>query len=241
MGRINDAFLTYAADTLADTSSGLSGTQIVRYFNSKSVDFAVDTPYNKLPLTEVPNKRTAFLENLRKFSDSQQFSIIDELTQHEKFKDNDKVKDLRRKLYQSYSDLSSKTTVLDTDLVKDTTHFLQHYPKAHKCYISAIDKYRKKIYERNLLDDLRLSLELLLKEILGNERSLENQLEDVGKFQKSKNMSSEIANMFGKLLDYYSKYQNNYVKHNDAVKSGEIDFIFNLTTTFMSLMVGLNR
>lgn len=39
--------------------------------------------------------------------------------------------------------------------------------------------------------------------------------------------------MFNRLLDYYAKYQNNYVKHNDAVKYSEIDFVINLTTLFM--------
>ena len=92
---------------------------------------------------------------------------------------------------------------------------------------------RVRIYQRNVLDDMRLSLETFLKEILKNQKSLENQLSEVGKFQKEKGLSPEFISMFNRLLDYYAKYQNNYVKHNDAVKYSEIDFVINLTTLFM--------
>lgn len=80
---------------------------------------------------------------------------------------------------------------------------------------------------------MRLSLETFLKEILCNQKSLENQLSEIRKYQKDKGLSAEFINMFNRLLDYYSKYQNNYVKHNDAVKHSEIDFVIHLTTLFM--------
>ena len=78
-----------------------------------------------------------------------------------------------------------------------------------------------------------LSPEVFVKEILKNQKSLENQLSEVGKFQKERGLSPEFISMFNRLLDYYAKYQNNYVKHNDAVKYSEIDFVINLTTLFM--------
>ena len=86
---------------------------------------------------------------------------------------------------------------------------------------------------RNVLDDMRLALELFLKEILNNQKSLENQLSEIGNFQKGKGKSQEFINMFKQLLDYYAKYQNKYVKHDDAVKPEEIDFVIELTTLFM--------
>lgn len=50
-------------------------------------------------------------------------------------------------------------------------------------------------------------------------------------------MSIEVINMFNKLLDYYGKYQNNYVKHNNSIKPDEIDFIIDLTSTFMKFLI----
>lgn len=117
--------------------------------------------------------------------------------------------------------------------IKETQEWLGNYPAVQKLYNEAIEKYKQRIYQRNVLDDMRLSLETFLKEVLGNQKSLENQLADVGKYQKDKGLSPEFINMFNRLLDYYSKYQNNYVKHNDAVKPQEIDLTIHFTTLFM--------
>ena len=117
--------------------------------------------------------------------------------------------------------------------IQETQEWLANYPAAQKIYNEAIEKYNQRIYQRNVLDDMRLSLETFLKEVLGNQKSLENQLSEVGKYQKDKGLSTEFISMFNRLLDYYSKYQNNYVKHNDAVKHSEIDFVIHLTTLFM--------
>ena len=84
---------------------------------------------------------------------------------------------------------------------------------------------------------MRLSLELFLKQLLGNTRSLENQISEIGRFAKSKGLSNEAVNMFQKLLNYYSKYQNEYVKHNDKVNIKEIEFVINQTSSFMQLFV----
>ena len=117
--------------------------------------------------------------------------------------------------------------------IKETQVWLTNYPAVRKIYNEAIEKYSQRIYQRNVLDDMRLALETFLREILGNQKSLENQLAEVGKYQKDKGLSTEFISMFNRLLDYYSKYQNNYVKHNDAVKHSEIDFVIHLTTLFM--------
>lgn len=84
---------------------------------------------------------------------------------------------------------------------------------------------------------MRLSLETLIKELLNNNKSLENQTSDLGKLLKDKNVSNEIRNLFQTLLDYYSKYQNNYVKHNDAIKSNEMELIINQTNIMIQFLV----
>jgi len=96
------------------------------------------------------------------------------------------------------------------------------------------------VFLRNSLDDLRLSLELLLQEIFGNSKSLENQINEVGSMVISKGGSKEFANMFQKLVEYYTKYQNTYIKHDDRVMELEIEFIFELTSSFMKHFVRLS-
>lgn len=106
-------------------------------------------------------------------------------------------------------------------------------------YNQALAKHAASIFKRNALDDLRLSLELLLKRVLGNDKSLENQMPEVGRLIKERGGSPELGNMFVKLLDYYSKYQNSYVKHDSGVNPGEMDFIFEITSAFMKQLVRL--
>lgn len=232
---LSNVFLTYASDILAETNNGLTSTEIGKYFSAKSLDYYVDIPYHKPPFVDVPNKRTAFLENLKRFSPDQQFDIIQETI--DKLQHLDSVKDLRNKLYAQYPEyIPSGQHILTSELVKETQHWLSPYKKAFALYNSALDKLMNNVYQRNLIDDLRLALELLLKEILNNNKPLEKQIGDLGQFQQAKGISPETTNMFNTLLDYYGKYQNKYAKHDDNVNEKEIEFIIDLTSTFMKFV-----
>ena len=134
-------------------------------------------------------------------------------------------------------DSSTYSKEINLFLIAQAKEFLGAYPDAAKLYRQAIANFEKNIIERHVMDDLRLSLELLLKTILGNQKSLESQLPVLGKYIKEKGHSPEIINMFHKILEYYAQYQNNYVKHNDKVNSGEVELMINLTTTFMRFII----
>jgi len=131
--------------------------------------------------------------------------------------------------------------LLDKKVVNDVLDWLTSYPKVQKSFKSALEKYQGKIYQRNLIDDLRLSLELLFKEILNNNKSLENQEKLLSEYLEQKNVPKELRNMYWKLIDYYAKYQNNYAKHGnkDKVDSSEIEFIIYLTGTFIRFLMTL--
>lgn len=200
MKQISNVFLTYASDILADTEKGLTSTQIGKYFSAKSLDYNVDIPFHKPPFNDVPNKRTAFLENLKKFNTKQQFEIINELI--ERLYHLEIVKDLKIKLYSQYPEyIPQGQSVLKSELVIETKHWLQAYNKPYELYNSALQKLNGHIYQRNLIDDLRLCLELLLKDVLSNNKPLEKQISDVGAFQRAKGISVETTNMFNSLLD----------------------------------------
>ncbi len=126
---------------------------------------------------------------------------------------------------------------INSDLLKQNLLELKHFPESAKLFQAAIDKLNESRFERNLLDDLRLSLESLLKQVLNNSKSLENQLEAVGEYFKERGTSKEVANMFRTLIDYYSKYQNSYIKHNDNIQEYEVDFLINLTSAFINFIL----
>jgi hypothetical protein len=123
------------------------------------------------------------------------------------------------------------------EIIDETRHWLDVCPAARDVYVSAIDKYNSKIYVRNILDDLRLSLEILLKFVLKNNKSLENKISELGKYIKSRGGSPQLVSIFTKLVDYYSHYQNNFVKHSDSVKITEVEFVMEIASSFMKHVI----
>lgn len=115
--------------------------------------------------------------------------------------------------------------ILDEKLVNDALDWLIEYPKIYEKYRLAISYIDNKGKERIVLDNLRFSFEQLLREILNNKKSLENQKEELGKFIKSQIQSNEISNLFWKVYDFYLKYQNENVKHSDNINKNEVEFM----------------
>ena len=241
---ISPTFLTYACEVIANTENGLTGSEIVKISILFSTKFDVDIPHYKYPFN-CPNKRTALFENLLKFSPKQQFEILMDIIDSEKSakNDQDKIRLLRVKLLSKYSHLGSiKNTELETyELVEDTKHWLSLYPAVLKLYNEAFEKYKLQTFRRNVIDDMRLTLEMLVQEICKNKKSLENQQVEIGTFIKSKGSSPEFNNMLLKLIDYYTKYQNTYIKHDDSVPENEVEFIIEMTSSFIKHLIKLNE
>jgi hypothetical protein len=239
---IPTTFINYAAEILGETNMGFSGSKIANLCSAYAIDFNIDIPYPEYPFPpKLPNKRTALRENLKAFTPEQQYKIIKELCDHDNVKDNKQVKELKIRLISRYSSLnqSGQYEKINETLVEETRHWLDDFPESLKLYKSALEKFNNDIFQRNLLDDLRLSLEKLLQNILSNQKSIENQLSEIGCFIKNKSCSKELINMFVKLLDYYNKYHNSYIKHDDAVNEKEIEFVFEITCSFMKFLIRL--
>ncbi|CAA6809433.1 MAG: Unknown protein [uncultured Sulfurovum sp.] len=229
MNDISEAFLTKISEVLADTDAGLSGSKIVKYFADFAVDFDKNIPYSDYPFPKgTPNKRTAFKKNLKVFTPKQQFKIIAYLVDLEKFRNNEEANKLKILLFERYENLNVDTIETNTN-ISDMKHWLSGYPTPLKLYNQATKQLELNIFQRNLLDNLRLSLELLLKSILSNDKSLENQQRALGIFIKNNNSSKELHNMFLKLIDYYTKYHN------------EIEMIFDLTSLFMRFLIKIKE
>jgi hypothetical protein len=238
-------FVSHACDVLAETTRGLSGPQIVKVTAAYSVEWNITIPHPAYPFgVGVPNKRTALYENLMAFSSAQRYRIIRELCDSPSLleRSRESVERLKLTLITRYGHLANETlgSELDSELVARTQHWLGPFPDVLKLYNQAVQKHSARVFARNVLDDLRLSLELLLKTLLENDKSLENQIALLGTFIKQRAGSAELGNMFVKLIDYYTKYQNSYVKHDDAVIEEEVEFIFELTSSFMKHLVRLS-
>lgn len=229
-------FLSHAAEVL---TAELSGSQVVRLTAAYAVDYNLDLPYATYP-NKAPNKRTMLFDNLRRFEPKQQFQIIRELCDRanpDGSKSN--IAGLKIKLLTRYSSLDRLlgSEDLDASLVLQTRHWLSDYPEVLKLFEEALLKHSNGVFTRNALDDIRLALEKLLHALFQNSKSLENQLPEVGRYIRNRGGSKELANMLNTLLDYFAKYQNTYIKHDDAVVIAEVDVVLELAASFMKHLI----
>lgn len=242
---MSPTFVSYAADVIADTTKGLSGPQFVKVTTAYSAQWDVPVPHPTYPFeSSVPNKRTALYENLIAFTPAQRYRILRELCDHPILVERNPqgAQALKVTLVARYGHLADEApeSELDAALIQRTQHFLGPFPDALRLYEQAVQKHANGVFLRNLLDDLRLALELLLKSLLVNTKSLENQIPALGTFIKQRGGSPELANMFVTLVAYFTKYHNSYIKHDDAVIEEEVEFMFELTASFMKHLVRLS-
>jgi hypothetical protein len=234
-------FVSVAADTLGETRNGLSGSQILKL----TAACALDCNIASLPNSQMgmKSKNVVARENILAFRGKARYRVIKAMCDHAAVSSNPDVQKLRLKLVTLYGASFDEQGARDIDepLVTEISHWLAPYPGAHLAFEAAVLKHKARILPRNLLDDLRLSLETLLKLILKNGKALENQKADLGRFLKERGGSPEFRNLFQSVLAYYGSYQNAHVKHNDDVNPEEIEVIFELTACLLKHLVRLDK
>jgi hypothetical protein len=133
---------------------------------------------------------------------------------------------------------------LDKEIVDYVISELQNYPKAAKYFEQALKIYQSgdTSQYRTLLDHLRFALEQLLKKVLRNEKSLENQKEVLLPWLRQKKLHTHVVSMYETLLfGRYAPYHNDAVKHNEKFSLDEVEFMIYLTGSFMRLIIQLEN
>ena len=123
----------------------------------------------------------------------------------------------------------------------DVVEQLQPYQKAHNLYKEASSKLVKGEHFRNAIDDIRLALELLLKEILHNQAPLEKQQTNLSNYFKGRGVNDDVRNIVVQTLPKLINYFNNNVKHNNRVKTKDVEFIVNQTNVIVEQIVKCER
>lgn len=215
-----------------------SETIIRKFLSEKYIDFNI-TVLNK---NHLESKSKFLFRNLDILSDEQVYETLNFLG--EKINSNTiddngkKILEYIDKMNKQFPEYSRVELILNLQSVEETKHWLVNFPESLTLYNQAEKQYIEKKYHRNLVDNLRLSLELLLKSLTGVNKSIENQnISDVLSKLRSENISKEFINMFHKLIEYYTKYNNTFVKHDDNVPETEIEVIFEITSTFMKFLI----
>lgn len=130
---------------------------------------------------------------------------------------------------------------LDIPLLIDNLMWLDKYKKTKEHFSNALKIPRKKQNYRNIIDELRFSLESFFQQLFSNKKTLEKQKSNIGEYLKNNNISVNISNMYIKLFDLYTVYNNDNAKHGDNVINYEIDYLTYLTGSFIRLILQIEE
>lgn len=132
--------------------------------------------------------------------------------------------------------------LLDEAVVNETLAWLGRHATIAKHFENALEICVRKdtAHYRNVLDELRSALEKLVRSVLGNRKSLENQREPLLRWMEDRGAHVQVRNLYRQLLTYYIQYQNDAVKHGDGWAEREIEYMIYLTGTFMRFLLQLH-
>lgn len=142
---------------------------------------------------------------------------------------------------REYMFYPSGAELLDIKLVNDTLNWLEDYPKAKEKFHEGLVLQQRHSSTRQVIDSMRLALELFVKQYNGNEKSLENQKAELGQYLKEQNVAKEIRDMFSTLFLFYTTYNNENVKHNDGCSEVESEYLIYLTGTFIRFLINVKK
>lgn len=197
--------------------------------------------YNKsIPIDEPNygsfNKKELLLTNLNVLSDNEKIEFLSQIKYHSRLCEDDFLRDEIDLLVKDASNgvikaRNSVSTLLETYSIDLKNQWQRTY------------RFYDHLDYRNALDNMRLTIELLIKRITGSEASLENQKSALGKFFEDKDISKEVRNLFFKMLDMYEKIQNHEAKHNlpQNLNSKEIKFLMNQSTVIIKFLIDCDK
>lgn len=243
MNQIDDSFIEYAGDILANTEVGFSGSKIVKLCNEYALRFNRFIPYTKTPLMDankrLVTKRTALKENLRSFDLREQLQIIKEMCDAPEMLSRSEVQQLKLRMLMRYRKDFDEPLMSELYLVTarmpNVGQLLQPYPKSLKLLQEAQLKYENGLFDRNVLDDMRLAFELLVKDLFGKKSSKQKSI--IAKGLESAGASSGLINLVMTLYSQYLSYQNENVKHDDLVNKADVKFVIDITMLMIEYLV----
>lgn len=140
----------------------------------------------------------------------------------------------------SYYSNSKKDSQTVEDAIEIRDAFSSN-SKVRKCYNDAIGKMAEGKYDRNSVDDVRLALEIYLKEVLGNDKPLEKQNAALKEYLADHDVSEELIKTHTQSLFNLCNFFNNHAKHDYNVKSEEVDSAIGYANQIMKSLLNIER
>ncbi len=140
--------------------------------------------------------------------------------------------------------MPSGCMLLDKEIVLPSLEWLVRYPSVKKIFIKALLGYlafdNTNETARTIYDDLRSSFELLLKNILNNNRTLENNAKELKDWMTARDVHPSIIKTYTTILAKYEDYMND-VKHVRRYNGKELEFMIYQTSLFIFFISRLSE
>lgn len=132
---------------------------------------------------------------------------------------------------------------MDDALVSQPLDWLSQYPATHSVFIKALQMYSDdKSYDaRTVTDQFRKALESFFQEFFQSTKTLENLKSEFGRYLSSKGITKEVANNLEALLQSYTNYMNNNIKHRDNANNQVLEYIMYQTGNIIRLLIKLKQ
>lgn len=202
---------------------------ILSLTNTFAADKDIEVKYSTAP--EFMNKQNVAQQNLAKFSISQMIQFLHEIVDSKTGNQPMQLKELLQEFVLNFPDY---TIAKDKESTRKMKSRFENYPKVAEAWSKAGVQLSSRNY-REAVDNCRLALELLLKELFNNERSLENQKIEIGKLLSEQ--PKEFTNLLISQIRSYEVLQNQHFKHNlTDMDEIEVRYIFNTTYLIMDYL-----
>ena len=136
--------------------------------------------------------------------------------------------------------IPSGVELFDKVLIKDAMEWLAECPICRETLSIAFKQYAERGENRNIVDNMRKAFEEFIREFLGNEKILKNNIDEVGKYLKEKDVNVEFRGMFTQLIHHYDTVNNLIAKHQNETTSNVVEYL-NISNRCVHAVLNQNR
>lgn len=214
--------------------SFMSPEEIVDLTEAFAKSVGKEVPFTEENIAFFTTSNNILRKNIDSLSDDEKFEFMAQLQKLSYIK-------CRPELVEEITDLLAYQDQMSgsKESRNNISNLLSAYsPKIRQQWVKACVFFDQEDY-RNSLDNVRLAVELLVKELTKSQASLENQQKDLGNFLKAKGIGKQVRNYLHSILNIYEKIQNNEAKHDvpDTLSQEEVMFIMNQSYVLMKFLI----
>lgn len=195
--------------------------EILSLTNTFGANHDIPITYHVEP--DFMNKQTVANKNISKFTPAQMILFLEELTEAE-------MGYFPEQLSQLTGEVVAKFGIEKVETTSKIKHRFENYPEVIEIWERAIICLSNSQYHE-AVNNARLALEKLLKLLFENNKSLENQKNNIG--IRLENTPLEFRNLIIAQLRSYEILQNEHFKHDYSPNLGALEVRYILNTTFL--------